>query len=879
MQMKSKNADKPDPEPQKETLQGIFNSVAPLTEVSSNLPAPSAKKDPTKKRIEKQVEKVLEDFKQKKDQHFQRSSVQAQQERLENTKDMLQKELSFIKDPNQIQITIYYLRQRNPVKDIPETLEEMNQIILQNIRSSSGVPITLDDLSMYYYDNDKDRCLIENQEDLEVAYQLAKKAKPQHLKIILNIKRGLKKKENKCNDSSEDDDAYKGNHDQKHDSDSTDSEDATNEIFCLKECLKRTERIMRDGYCYWSLSPIKASMINKRQHLKLFRCEEYSRKKCQGTWATNPLLFNGEYGKLVCNHNIPHGEHKSITSQTVVEKYAKTLGVSSCGSDQIIDKQEVLQLIEHLAMQDISLTTNQIIPVIKRMFPNAEMVSKRQIAARLTRVRGTKVNASWQPAQYYVNCIKTYRNTPFARNNSMSLIDGMTKHFLYFYSDFQEKVIYEVRDDPNLHIFFDGTFKCCPKIWSQLFNICVFHRGKNLYIPVVHVLMQTEKYEGYKTVFKWFQNIFNLRPKFVTCDFELSLIRCMKETYPDAMIVPCFFHFAKCLWTNGAKCGLRKTNMLPLTKQLMFSLKGLAFRRSASVYRRFEWLKENCIKKCSNFKAFFEYFEHTWMDGIFKIQDWNYHDKIQHFEDLAVTNNGLESFHQMIKSQLRRIKPNFAGLVDILCQVEMLKKQAYDEDKINGNQEFNRCWPSSTIFRELYSKEKANEEAEEDKDHSKESASELLNKNPCPDYGLKDLEQLKKKNPNLYKEKLKSQERDINFLFEDFDEEASLLKTDLGMIKYNKLTKELHDNKSVDPDDSNSKGIMYDYFTKNHSSMIKQFKSLEQFKPTTITYGEGPITEEFLLQIKEDENQLQEFLDGDSKFTPAPRRPYTDHKI
>ena len=49
------------------------------------------------------------------------------------------------------------------------------------------------------------------------------------------------------------------------------------------------------------------------------------------------------------------------------------------------------------------------------------------------------------------------------------------------------------------------------------------------------------------------------------------------------------------------------------------------------------------------------------MDGIYKIEDWNYYDKISQFEDLAVTNNGLESFHQMIKSQLRRIKPNFAG--------------------------------------------------------------------------------------------------------------------------------------------------------------------------------------------------------------------------
>ena len=55
---------------------------------------------------------------------------------------------------------------------------------------------------------------------------------------------------------------------------------------------------------------------------------------------------------------------------------------------------------------------------------------------------------------------------------------------------------------------------------------------------------------------------------------------------------------------------------------------------------------------------FLEYFEVTWMDGRFQIKDWNYHSKISEFEDLAITNNGLESFHQMIKSQLKRITPS-----------------------------------------------------------------------------------------------------------------------------------------------------------------------------------------------------------------------------
>jgi len=72
------------------------------------------------------------------------------------------------------------------------------------------------------------------------------------------------------------------------------------------------------------------------------------------------------------------------------------------------------------------------------------------------------------------------------------------------------------------------------------------------------------------------------------------------------------------------------------------------------------------------------------------INDWNYYEKINDFEDLAITNNGLESFHQIIKSQLKRITPSFKGFVEVLARAETLKKSDYDEDKVNGDPQYNR---------------------------------------------------------------------------------------------------------------------------------------------------------------------------------------------
>ena len=141
---------------------------------------------------------------------------------------------------------------------------------------------------------------------------------------------------------------------------------------------------------------------------------------------------------------------------------------------------------------------------------------------------------------------------------------------------------------------------------------------------------------------------------------------------------------------NGSKYGLKKNKTLVYSKQLIFSLKALAFKPPSKVYLCFERLKSKYKNYSQGFANFLEYFEYTWMNGMFQIKDWNYHDKINQFEDLAVTNNGLESFHQMIRSQLRRNKPSQHGLFDVLSRVELIKQIDYESDKVKGDPTFNR---------------------------------------------------------------------------------------------------------------------------------------------------------------------------------------------
>jgi hypothetical protein len=235
------------------------------------------------------------------------------------------------------------------------------------------------------------------------------------------------------------------------------------------------------------------------------------------------------------------------------------------------------------------------------------------------------------------------------------------------------------------------------------------------------------------------------------------------------------------------------------TKQLIFSLKALAFRPSNKVYRRFENLKKIYEIKGQSYKNYLEYFEHTWMDGIYKIKDWNYHDKLAEFEDLAMTNNGLESFHQMIRSQLRRINPSIAGFVEVLARVETLKKLDYDQDKIKGDPQYNRCWPATRIFRELYQKEMVNKGKSSNTVKFEKSKPEKGMKDEpideedvtFEDYGNVKIEKLKAENFELYSRESKKVEREVSFLFEQFEEERQSYQRDSCVRQANQWFKEI----------------------------------------------------------------------------------------
>ena len=134
--------------------------------------------------------------------------------------------------------------------------------------------------------------------------------------------------------------------------------------------------------------------------------------------------------------------------------------MSYAGSNnQVLTKDEVYKLIEAISRRDPNLTTSQVVASIKTAFPNAELLDRKLMYQIIVRMRSKFAPKLDGPGMYDFRYIKNLRKEQFGRGLTFTLIEGIPKHFLYLYSDFQLQVAEDVKSDENLHLFIDGTFK------------------------------------------------------------------------------------------------------------------------------------------------------------------------------------------------------------------------------------------------------------------------------------------------------------------------------------------------------------------------------------------------------------------------------------
>lgn len=105
------------------------------------------------------------------------------------------------------------------------------------------------------------------------------------------------------------------------------------------------------------------------------------------------------------------------------------------------------------------------------------------------------------------------------------------------------------------HILIDGTFKSCPKGYSQIINIAGYYPDINSIIPIFMIPASGKSEYLYDMIFKDVIQIINdegykidnITSNFIT-DFEKGLQNSVRKNFKKAKIDGCYFHFVKLLW-------------------------------------------------------------------------------------------------------------------------------------------------------------------------------------------------------------------------------------------------------------------------------------------------------------------------------------------
>jgi hypothetical protein len=110
-------------------------------------------------------------------------------------------------------------------------------------------------------------------------------------------------------------------------------------------------------------------------------------------------------------------------------------------------------------------------------------------------------------------------------------------------------------------IFMNGTFKCCPKFFTQLYTIHGFKNGN--YIPLVFMLLPGKSEEVYNLCFSKLIMLCQERnlefcPSVIHVDFEERVMVVMRALFPSTDIKCCRFHLAQTWWQKIQSLGLSK---------------------------------------------------------------------------------------------------------------------------------------------------------------------------------------------------------------------------------------------------------------------------------------------------------------------------------
>ncbi|XP_013400858.1 uncharacterized protein LOC106166753 [Lingula anatina] len=253
-------------------------------------------------------------------------------------------------------------------------------------------------------------------------------------------------------------------------------------------------------------------------------------------------------------------------------------------------------------------------------------------------------------------------------------------------------------------VYIDGTFRVCPRPYTQLLVIVGNFHGYGL--PLVHALIGQRTVGHYRQVLqavcrrtrelthhRW-------RPTLVVTDFEIGLQNAVQTEIPTADVRGCYFHFSQALWRKIQEIGLSNAYINnDRVKALVRKVMALGYLPLPLVRLNYNLLLQERgtrrqMRRTPALQEFLQCVSLTYVDrgATFNIPSWNVFKRGMEQR----TNNIVESIHRA-----------FSGAVQVRHHMfwnflrHLKDQQAITEQRITAARNGNAPPPRNRKWRDL----------------------------------------------------------------------------------------------------------------------------------------------------------------------------------
>lgn len=249
------------------------------------------------------------------------------------------------------------------------------------------------------------------------------------------------------------------------------------------------------------------------------------------------------------------------------------------------------------------------------------------------------------------------------------------KKILIFCTSLAREMINHIDD-----FFGDGTFKCSPHPYVQLYTLHGDIGSNNNItnvVPLIYALLLDKKKETYVTMLRIIKaQLPKWEPKKYHCDYETAAINAMLEVFPRVEIKGCYMHFSKNIWKKAKLLGHIKSKP---EKRIVGMCSILPLIPPGIINEAWTYIK-NEVKTLEFLKMgkFLKYINRVWLNK--KIKRY-----ITVFGERHRTNNVAESFHGDLNKAVNKNNVNLMRLLNALREKGNLSKGPMPKKRKVGN--------------------------------------------------------------------------------------------------------------------------------------------------------------------------------------------------